>query len=188
MNTTVAPNVSLSRTNLPSDAQLSPNFAQTLMQQQLSPGLSTPYSPQPNQGLNPLSSHEHLIPNRLRFLAGYAPQFPQPGQRLSPQQQQQLNQQQQQQQQNNAQQQQMAYQQQQQQQQQVGDGGRSNTPFGSNSGMQSPGMQNSPQQWGGGGGGGGGGGPGGPLPAGNAGRTLQQHNPMLIAQLQVSDA
>lgn len=106
---------------------------------------------------------------------GYAPQFPQPGQRLSPQQQQQLSQQQQ----NNVQQQQLAY-----QQQQVGDGGRSNTPFGSNSGMQSPGMQNSPQQWGSGGGGGGG--PGGPLPSGNAGRTLQQHNPMLIAQLQVS--
>lgn len=51
LNTTGAPNVSLSRTNLPSDAQLSPNFAQTLMQQQLSPGRSAPYSPQPNQGM-----------------------------------------------------------------------------------------------------------------------------------------
>lgn len=48
--TVVAPNVSLSRTNLPADAQLSPNFAQTLMQQQLSPGRSAPFSPQPNQG------------------------------------------------------------------------------------------------------------------------------------------
>lgn len=48
----VGPNVSLSRANLPADAQLSPNFAQTLMQQQLSPGRSAPFSPQPNQGKN----------------------------------------------------------------------------------------------------------------------------------------
>ncbi|XP_011181235.2 nuclear receptor coactivator 2 isoform X4 [Zeugodacus cucurbitae] len=86
LNNTVAPNVALSRTNLPPDSQLSPNFAQNLLQQQqLSPGQrNAPFSPQSN--------------------AGYASQFSQSGQRLSPhhqhhisQQQQQVNAQQQQQ-------------------------------------------------------------------------------------------
>lgn len=113
----------------------------------------------------------------LSTFAGYAPQFAQNAQRLSPQQQQQ---------QNNPQQQQLAYLAQQ-QQQQTADGGRSNTPFGSQSGMQSPGMQNSPQQWPTAGGAAG-------VVAGGSGavgaaaaRSLQQHNnPLLIAQLQVS--
>lgn len=124
----------------------------------------------------------------VSFFTGYASPFAQNAQRLSPQQ----PQQQQQQQNNPQQQQQLAYlAQQQQQQQQATDGGRSNTPFGSQSGMQSPGMQNSPQQWPSAGGAGGVGvgvgvGAGGSGAVGGA-RSLQQHNnPLLIAQLQVS--
>lgn len=48
----MAPNVTLSRTNMPPDSQLSPNFAQTMLQQQLSPGQrNAPFSPQSNPGM-----------------------------------------------------------------------------------------------------------------------------------------
>ncbi|XP_061397016.1 serine-rich adhesin for platelets, partial [Musca vetustissima] len=145
---TVAPNVTLSRTNMPPDSQLSPNFAQNMLQQQLSPGQrNAPFSPQSNPG--------------------YGPQYPQTaGQRLSPQQQQQ-------------QQQQMAA-------FQAGNpaaqlsprqphfgGGGPNTP--GSAGIPSPGLgpNSSPQQWG-----------GGPNAGPQRGHSLQQHNPMLSAQLQ----
>ncbi|XP_037959315.1 neurogenic protein mastermind-like [Teleopsis dalmanni] len=167
LNTTVAPNVSLSRTNMPSDSQLSPNFAQSMMQQQLSPGQRNAlFSPQPNQG--------------------YVPQYPQNAQRLSPQQQQQLNQQA-----NAQQQQQLSFQNAQ------GQGGvsvaaqlspRQPTYGAGNAGgnagvVQSPGMSNaSPQQWVA---------AAAAVAANNAnnaaqrgGHSLQQHNPMLSAQLQ----
>ncbi|XP_017469858.1 PREDICTED: nuclear receptor coactivator 2 isoform X1 [Rhagoletis zephyria] len=165
LNNTVAPNVALSRTNLPPDSQLSPSFAQSLLQQQqqLSPGQRTAsFSPQAN--------------------AGYAQQFSQSGPRLSPHQQQQVNVQQHQ---------QMAF--------QVAQAASSNltnqlsprqSPFGVGPGggtVQSPsGMPNtSSQQWTPGANGVG---AQGPQISGNAttqrGHTLQQHNPMLSAQLQ----
>jgi nuclear receptor coactivator 2 len=53
LNNTVAPNVTLtSRGSVVPDSQLSPNFQQSLMQQQLSPNQqrgNTPFSPQGNQ-------------------------------------------------------------------------------------------------------------------------------------------
>ncbi|XP_073823814.1 basic helix-loop-helix family member taiman isoform X2 [Musca autumnalis] len=143
---TVAPNVTLSRTNMPPDSQLSPNFAQNMLQQQLSPGQrNAPFSPQSNPG--------------------YGPQYPQTaGQRLSPQQQQQ--------------QQMAAFQagnptaQLSPRQPHFGAGGP-NTP--GSAGIPSPGLapNSSPQQWG-----------GGPNPGPQRGHSLQQHNPMLSAQLQ----
>lgn len=52
LNNAVAPNVTLTRngTVVP-DSQLSPNFTQNLIQQQLSPSQRAggPFSPQPNQ-------------------------------------------------------------------------------------------------------------------------------------------
>lgn len=45
------PNVSLQRsTNAVPDSQLSPSFAQSMIQQQLSPNHRAPFSPQPNAG------------------------------------------------------------------------------------------------------------------------------------------
>ncbi|XP_049311191.1 nuclear receptor coactivator 2 isoform X10 [Bactrocera dorsalis] len=166
LNNTVAPNVALSRTNLPPDSQLSPNFAQNLLQQQqLSPGQrNAPFSPQTN--------------------AGYAPQYSQSGQRLSPHHQQHISQQQQQV--NAQQQQQMAF--------QAAQAANANVtpqlsprqpPFGGGAGgVQSPTGMPSSQQW---------------NASGNVstpsvqlsgnvttqrGHSLQQHNPMLSAQLQ----
>jgi hypothetical protein len=53
LNNTVAPNVTLtSRGSVVPDSQLSPNFPQSLMQQQLSPNQqrgNAPFSPQANQ-------------------------------------------------------------------------------------------------------------------------------------------
>jgi nuclear receptor coactivator 2 len=52
LNNTVAPNVALTRSGMVvPDSQLSPNFTQNLMQQQLSPNQRSggPFSPQPNQ-------------------------------------------------------------------------------------------------------------------------------------------
>ncbi|XP_058985901.1 serine-rich adhesin for platelets isoform X2 [Musca domestica] len=138
---TVAPNVTLSRTNLPPDSQL-------MLQQQLSPGQrNAPFSPQSNPG--------------------YGPQYPQTaGQRLSPQQQQQ-------------QQQMAAFQagnpaaQLSPRQPHFGQPGGPNTP--GSAGIPSPGLgpNSSPQQWG-----------GGPNAGPQRGHSLQQHNPMLSAQLQ----
>ncbi|XP_053960234.1 nuclear receptor coactivator 3 isoform X2 [Anastrepha ludens] len=172
LNNTVAPNVALSRTNLPPDSQLSPSFAQSLLQQQqqLSPGQrNAAFSPQAN--------------------TGYGPQFTQSGQRLSPHQQH-LSQQQQQQV-NVQQQQQMAFQAAQAVGANVGAQlSPRQPPFGGGpggGGVQSPGsMSNSSsQQWSAGGNGVGG--PGAQLSS-NAttqrGHSLQQHNPMLSAQLQ----
>ncbi|XP_054744947.1 nuclear receptor coactivator 3 isoform X4 [Anastrepha obliqua] len=172
LNNTVAPNVALSRTNLPPDSQLSPSFAQSLLQQQqqLSPGQrNAAFSPQAN--------------------TGYGPQFTQSGQRLSPHQQH-LSQQQQQQV-NVQQQQQMAFQAAQAVGANVGAQlSPRQPPFGGGpggGGVQSPGsMSNSSsQQWNAGGNGVGG--PGAQLSS-NAttqrGHSLQQHNPMLSAQLQ----
>ncbi|XP_050340125.1 nuclear receptor coactivator 2 isoform X10 [Bactrocera neohumeralis] len=166
LNNTVAPNVALSRTNLPPDSQLSPNFSQSLLQQQqLSPGQrNAPFSPQTN--------------------AGYAPQYSQSGQRLSPHHQQHISQQQQQV--NAQQQQQMAF--------QAAQAANANVtpqlsprqpPFGGGAGgIQSPTGMPSSQQW---------------NASGNVstpsvqlsgnvttqrGHSLQQHNPMLSAQLQ----
>ncbi|XP_018788212.1 PREDICTED: nuclear receptor coactivator 3 isoform X2 [Bactrocera latifrons] len=166
LNNTVAPNVALSRTNLPPDSQLSPNFAQNLLQQQqLSPGQrNAQFSPQTN--------------------AGYAPQYSQSGQRLSPHHQQHISQQQQQV--NAQQQQQMAF--------QAAQAVNANVtpqlsprqpPFGGGAGgVQSPSGMPSSQQW---------------NASGNVstpsvqlsgnvttqrGHSLQQHNPMLSAQLQ----
>ncbi|XP_065358468.1 homeotic protein female sterile [Calliphora vicina] len=152
---TVAPNVTLSRTNMPPDSQLSPNFAQTMLQQQLSPShRNAPFSPQSNPG--------------------YGPQYSQSGQRLSPQQQQQLSQQASAQQQ----QQQMAFQssnaaQLSPRQPHFGNQG-SNTP--GNAGIPSPGIaQNaSTQQWS----------AQAPVNPQQRAHSLQQHNPMLSAQLQ----
>ncbi|XP_020713485.1 uncharacterized protein LOC101453682 isoform X4 [Ceratitis capitata] len=170
LNNTVAPNVALSRTNLPSDSQLSPSFTQSLLQQQqqLSPNQrNASFSPQSNPG--------------------YAAQFSQSGQRLSPQQQQHLSQQQQ----------QVSAQQQQQQMafqavQTANNNAASQLSprqpnFGGGPGsVQSPGGMSttSPQQWG----------SGGNTNAQNSqlsgnmatqrGHSLQQHNPMLSAQLQ----
>lgn len=54
LNNTVAPNVSLQRsTSVVSDAQLSPGFTQPMMQpQQQNSNQRTPFSPQPNQGMD----------------------------------------------------------------------------------------------------------------------------------------
>ncbi|XP_067620107.1 nuclear receptor coactivator 2 isoform X2 [Eurosta solidaginis] len=172
LNNTVAPNVALSRTNLPPDSQLSPSFAQSLLQQQqLSPGQrNTPFSPQTN--------------------AGYGSQFSQSGQRSSPHQQQHLSQQQQQHI-NVQQQQQIAF-----QTAQTAGGNVASQlsprqpPFGGGPGtgaVQSPGSlsNSSPQQWNTSGNA-----AGAPTTqiSGNAqtqrGQSLQQHNPMLSAQLQ----
>ncbi|KAM7353185.1 basic helix-loop-helix family member taiman isoform 2-T3 [Cochliomyia hominivorax] len=153
---TVAPNVTLSRTNMPPDSQLSPNYAQTMLQQQLSPGQRTaPFSPQSNS-------------------VGYGPQYSQSGQRLSPQQQQQLSQQV------------SAQQHQQQMAFQSGNAaqlsprqphfGNQGTNTSGNAGIPSPGIapNASSQQW--------------PAQAAvnsqQRGHSLQQHNPMLSAQLQ----
>nr|XP_036216092.1 nuclear receptor coactivator 2 isoform X7 [Bactrocera oleae]XP_036216093.1 nuclear receptor coactivator 2 isoform X7 [Bactrocera oleae] len=166
LNNTVAPNVALSRTNLPPDSQLSPNFAQNLLQQQqLSPGQrNAPFSPQTN--------------------AGYASQYSQSGQRLSPHHQQHISQQQQQV--NAQQQQQMAF--------QAAQAANANVtpqlsprqpPFGGGAGgVQSPTGLPSSQQWNAGG--------NVSTPSvqlsGNVttqrAHSLQQHNPMLSAQLQ----
>ncbi|KAI8115207.1 Nuclear receptor coactivator 2 [Lucilia cuprina] len=148
---TVAPNVTLSRTNMPPDSQLSPNFAQTMLQQQLSPG-------QRNANFSPQSN------------TGYGPQYSQSGQRLSPQQQ--LSQQ------ATAQQAQMAFQnsnaaQLSPRQPHFGNQGP-NTP--SNANIPSPGIapNASPQQW-----------PAqAPVNPQQRAHSLQQHNPMLSAQLQ----
>ncbi|XP_037813441.1 serine-rich adhesin for platelets [Lucilia sericata] len=148
---TVAPNVTLSRTNMPPDSQLSPNFAQTMMQQQLSPG-------QRNANFSPQSN------------TGYGPQYSQSGQRLSPQQQ--LSQQ------ASAQQAQMAFQnsnaaQLSPRQPHFGNQGP-NTPANAN--IPSPGIAPnvSPQQWS----------AQAPVNPQQRAHSLQQHNPMLSAQLQ----
>lgn len=89
MLNTVAPNVTLSRTNMPPDSQLSPNFAQTMLQQQLSPGQrNTAFSPQSNPGsvyLNFLQNHK--LSNKINIhptlyhnkFVGYGPQYSQGG-------------------------------------------------------------------------------------------------------------
>lgn len=189
MNNTVAPNVALSRTNLPPDSQLSPNFPQNLLQQQqLSPGQrNAPFSPQSNAGQLPAKKNLTFYRN-IHSFKGYAPQYSQSGQRLSPHHQQHISQQQQQV--NVQQQQQMAF--------QAAQAANTNVapqlsprqpPFGAGAGgVQSPtGMPNSSsQQWNAGG--------NVSTPSaqlsGNVttqrGHSLQQHNPMLSAQLQVS--
>lgn len=60
----VPPNVSLQRSaNVAPEAQLSPNFASNLMQQQLSPNQRAPFSPQSTQGYQPfMNTGQRLSP------------------------------------------------------------------------------------------------------------------------------